>query len=60
MVPSNEVDFLGQNRTIWSDYRGRVATFGGATLLREQAACEQTAEQGRKLTCSPVSISNSR
>jgi hypothetical protein len=47
---SNEVDFLGQDRNRRGDYRHRVVTFGGATLLCEQAACEQTAEQGRKLT----------
>jgi hypothetical protein len=44
MVLSKEATFRGQNRNIRRDYRDRVATFGGATVLCEQAACEQTTE----------------
>jgi len=46
----HEENGLGQNRASPADCRTRDATFGGAKIFCEQAACEQAPEQRRKLT----------
>jgi len=46
----HEENGLGQDRASRADCRTRDATFGGAKIFCEQAACEQAPEQRRKLT----------
>ena len=46
----HEENGLGQNRASRAGCRTRDATFGGAKIFCEQAACEQAPEQRRKLT----------